>query len=76
MTPDELGSKQAFPIQAFPPGWVFNPSHIGMTYRQWLIGMALSGGAHIHDEMSSDTFADMCILVADAAIAIQCKEQP
>ncbi len=59
------GNIPAFPVSI--PGVGDNGWH-GMTYRQWLIGMAISGAARIPGG-NAEKLAHDAIRVADAVIA-------
>lgn len=65
-----IGDQQAFPIALLD-----DDDALGMTYRQWLIGMALNGS--ITENSASSTVeeaAESAILYADAIIEALDKE--
>lgn len=44
MTAKDLGMQQVFPRPPYSDERTSLPGHPGLTYRQWLIGMAVASG--------------------------------
>lgn len=67
-TAKEIGKEPAFPEM-----WSLDPlvrCQLGMTYRQWLIGMALQGMVmDVPDKEQAGHYAEAAVLMADAVLA-------
>lgn len=67
-----IGNESAFPVVV--PG-DRNESESGMSYRMWLVGMAMQGIlAHTTDDWSESSVAKCAIDQADAILAALEKE--
>lgn len=71
MTAQQIGDRRAFPLN-YPVG-----ANFGMTYRQWLVGMAMQGDlcANSAGEWTAKECAERAIASADAILDELAKEE-